>query len=118
MLKIVKNFALWLLKFYQRFLTLFSFGSCRYYPTCSEYAKWLFEYDSFILALLKSIIRLLRCNKLFRGGIDYPIVSQNAVRKPCLLSKSFDNIYIMVWFIPTKKNSFLVVKSLHNLNKF
>ena len=49
-------------------------GSCRYYPTCSEYAKWQFEFNRPDLALAASTLRILRCNQLFPGGIDYPKV--------------------------------------------
>ncbi|MDR0666390.1 MAG: membrane protein insertion efficiency factor YidD [Campylobacteraceae bacterium] len=114
----MRRFALRFLKLYQRFFTIFSFGSCRYYPTCSEYAKWLFEYDNPLLAFIKSFLRILRCNQLFKGGIDYPAVRENAFKKPPLLRQSFNNIHVAVWFVPTKKNSFYVVKSLRNLNKF
>ncbi|MDR1975428.1 MAG: membrane protein insertion efficiency factor YidD [Campylobacteraceae bacterium] len=114
----MRRVALWFLGLYQKFFTLFSFGSCRYYPTCSEYAKWLFEYDNLILAFLKSALRILRCNQLFKGGIDYPTVGKSAFKKPPLLLKSFNNTHIAVWFVPTKKSSFFVVKSLRNLNKF
>ncbi|MFA7500284.1 MAG: membrane protein insertion efficiency factor YidD, partial [Sulfurimonas sp.] len=34
-----KKFLLKLLWLYQKFFTLLGYGSCRYYPTCSEYAK-------------------------------------------------------------------------------
>ncbi|MDR1008456.1 MAG: membrane protein insertion efficiency factor YidD [Campylobacteraceae bacterium] len=114
----MRRFALGFLRLYQSFFTLFSFGSCRYYPTCSEYAKWLFEYDNLILAFTKSAFRILRCNQLFKGGIDYPVVGKSAFKKPLLLRKSFSDIRIAVWFIPTKKNSFWIVKSFRNLNKF
>jgi len=35
----VRKFLLKLLWIYQKFFTLIGFGSCRYYPTCSEYAR-------------------------------------------------------------------------------
>ncbi|MDR0762573.1 MAG: membrane protein insertion efficiency factor YidD [Campylobacteraceae bacterium] len=114
----MRKFALWFLKLYQRFFTVFSFGSCRYYPTCSEYAKLLFEYDNLVLAFMKSVLRILRCNQLFKGGIDYPAVGKNAFKKPPLLRQSFNNVNIVVWFVPTKKSSFYVIKSLRSLNKF
>ena len=49
-----------------------SFGSCRYYPTCSNYAKIQFEHNRFLPALYFSILRILKCNPLFDGGFDYP----------------------------------------------
>ena len=50
-------------------------ASCRYYPTCSEYAKWQFEFNRPDRALVASTLRILRCNQLFPGGIDYPRVN-------------------------------------------
>ncbi|WP_456450767.1 membrane protein insertion efficiency factor YidD [Hydrogenimonas sp.] len=64
------------LKFYQKYLTLLGFGSCRYYPTCSEYAKWQIETNpNLFKAIFSSTLRILRCNQLFDGGIDYPKIT-------------------------------------------
>jgi len=49
-------------------------ASCRYYPSCSEYAAWQFRFNRPDLALASSTLRILRCNQLFAGGIDYPKV--------------------------------------------
>ncbi|MDR1285341.1 MAG: membrane protein insertion efficiency factor YidD [Campylobacteraceae bacterium] len=114
MFKVIRRLALWFLKLYQKFFTLFSFGSCRYYPTCSEYAKWQFEYNSPFRALLGSVFRILRCNKLFKGGIDYPKIRRSRVKNPKLLTSSFKKIDIAVWFIPKNNETFFVVKSLRN----
>ncbi|MDR2790144.1 MAG: membrane protein insertion efficiency factor YidD [Campylobacteraceae bacterium] len=108
----MRNFALRFLRFYQRFFTLFSFGSCRYYPTCSEYAKWLFQYDGFFRAFTKSALRILRCNQFFAGGIDYPKIKKNRIKKPELLTGSFKKTDIAAWFIPIDNKNFFVVKSL------
>jgi putative membrane protein insertion efficiency factor len=63
-------------RFYQRYLTVLGFGSCRYYPTCSEYARWQIETNpNLFQAIFSSILRILRCNQLFDGGIDYPKIS-------------------------------------------
>ena len=71
----MKKIALKLLDFYQRFLTLLSFGSCRYYPTCSQYSIQQFETNSLFKAFYFTIVRILKCNQLFIGGIDYPSVN-------------------------------------------
>ncbi|MDR2099745.1 MAG: membrane protein insertion efficiency factor YidD [Campylobacteraceae bacterium] len=111
----IRSFALHFLRVYQKFFTLFSFGSCRYYPTCSEYAKWLFEYDNLLLALLKSMFRILRCNKLFVGGINYPKIKQSRIKKPKLLKSSFKKTDIAVWFVPANNKIFFVVKALRKI---
>jgi len=82
-------------------------GSCRYYPTCSEYAKWQFELNSPHKAFLQSGLRILRCNQLFRGGIDYPIVKYTP---PKLLNLCQKSKTIKYWLFPKEKNLFYVIK--------
>ena len=48
-------------------------GTCRYFPSCSEYAREAVEKLPLWRALIKIISRILRCNPLFRGGND-PVV--------------------------------------------
>ena len=72
-------------------------ASCRYYPTCSEYAKWQFEVNRSDKALLATTLRILRCNQLFEGGIDYPLI---AYTPPHLLALSLKSIPIKYWLIP------------------
>jgi putative membrane protein insertion efficiency factor len=101
------NISLRLISFYQKFLTIFSYGSCRYYPTCSEYAKWQIENNNFILALYKSLIRLLKCNQLFVGGIDYPIIYKDFSK----LKPTFKKINIKYWYIPKDNNRYYLIKN-------
>ena len=82
-------------------------ASCRYYPTCSEYAKWQFETNRVDKALAQSTLRILRCNQLFAGGIDYPIVKFNPSKT---LQRSGSNFQIKYWFYPKEKNLFYVIK--------
>jgi len=82
-------------------------GSCRYYPTCSEYAKWHFELNRADKAFLQSGLRILRCNQLFEGGIDYPIINYTPPRLLCLTTKQPK---IKYWFVPKEKSSFYVIK--------
>jgi len=82
-------------------------GSCRYYPTCSEYAKWNFELNAPHKALAQSGLRILRCNQLFEGGIDYPVVKYTPPKLLCLCQELKE---IKYWIIPKKKNLFYVIK--------
>ena len=88
-------------------------GKCRYYPTCSEYAAWQFTFNAPHKALLASALRIARCNQLFPGGIDYPVVSFR-VPKPSLspdLNRDYGTIKITFWLVPTDtKGHFYVVK--------
>ena len=88
-------------------------GSCRYYPTCSEYAKWQFEFNAPHKAFLESALRILRCNQLFEGGIDYPLVDYISPKPMDLLrfNQSCGKIVITYWLVPkAKTNQYYVVK--------
>ncbi len=106
----MKKIVLYMLSFYQRFLTvIFGYGSCRYYPTCSEYAKWQVENNNIIKAIFFSILRILRCNQLFRGGIEYPTTRRDfkiSLMKPI----KYENIEIKYWFVLKKDNIFYIIK--------
>ena len=45
---------------------------CRFYPTCSQYAIMAIEKYGVCKGVLKAILRIIRCNPLNDGGIDYP----------------------------------------------
>ncbi len=92
-------------KFYQYFISPALGNNCRYHPTCSEYAIWEIENEKFLIAFFKSILRILRCNQLFKGGIDYPVIRKQI--KPIYGKK--DNI--KYWLIPKGKNKFIVIKA-------
>ncbi len=46
------------------------YGSCRYYPSCSEYAINALNKYGLIKGGLKSTWRILRCNPWSKGGHD------------------------------------------------
>ncbi len=106
----MKKITLYLLSFYQRFLTvIFGYGSCRYYPTCSEYAKWQVENNNFLKAIFFSTLRVLRCNQLFIGGIEYPEIKRD-FNFPILRPRSDKKVVIKYWFVNKKDNIFYVIK--------
>lgn len=104
----ITKLALSLVGFYQKFISPFKPRSCRYYPSCSEYAKWQFETNGFWRALFASILRILRCNKLFVGGIDYPEID---FKKPSLLELKKGEPRIKYFIVPLNKK-FAVVKKI------
>jgi len=77
-------------------------ANCRYYPTCSEYAKWQFEFNAPHKALAASSLRILRCNQLFKGGIDYPLVDYSPPGPLNLLDFNHfcGKIVIVYWLVP------------------
>lgn len=60
-----------LIKLYQK-TPLHSHSSCRFIPTCSEYAITSLERFGFIKGIYLSIKRILRCNPFGKNGIDLP----------------------------------------------
>lgn len=62
------------IRFYRRVLSpLKGRPTCRYLPTCSEYALEAIERRGVVAGTFKALGRLLRCNPLFHGGYD-PVV--------------------------------------------
>jgi putative membrane protein insertion efficiency factor len=45
-------------------------GHCRYYPTCSEYAKQAIKKHGAIKGVFLAIYRIIRCNPWSKGGVD------------------------------------------------
>ena len=59
-----------LIRFYQRKISPLFPARCRYYPTCSQYAYEAIECYGFFLGAALGALRILRCNPLFKGGVD------------------------------------------------
>jgi putative membrane protein insertion efficiency factor len=68
----IKTFLLALITMYQRILSPYLGGHCRFHPTCSEYAKLSITKDGVVKGLLKSTWRIMRCNPFNKGGVDFP----------------------------------------------
>jgi len=83
-------------------------ASCRYYPSCSEYAKWQFTFNRPDKAFVQTTLRILRCNQLFEGGIDYPIIPYHP---PRLICPQPDFLNIHYWFYPKEAGYFYVIKN-------
>jgi uncharacterized protein len=62
--------------------------SCRYVPTCSEYAMEAVERYGVLRGSLKAAWRLLRCHPLAHGGYD-PVVKQKNPQPSTALGASF-----------------------------
>lgn len=62
--------ALWLLRFYKRFVSPLLPPTCRFTPTCSEYAMQAIERFGFWRGSWLALKRLLRCHPFHPGGYD------------------------------------------------
>lgn len=59
-----------LIRVYQKSLSIFLGGRCRFYPSCSSYSIECFQRFSFFEALWYSGKRILKCHPLCSGGFD------------------------------------------------
>lgn len=60
---------------YQKMLSPFNLGCCRYYPSCSQYAIASITKYGFLKGWLLATRRILCCHPFVRGGYD-PIPSK------------------------------------------
>ncbi|MCL2521919.1 MAG: membrane protein insertion efficiency factor YidD [Erysipelotrichales bacterium] len=66
----MKRIFIKIIEFYQRRISPLKKPTCRFYPTCSAYAKECLEKHGLFRALFLITKRLLRCNPFFKGGYD------------------------------------------------
>ena len=66
----IKTFIIIILKLYKKFISPLLPKSCKFVPTCSEYAVDAIIKYGVLKGLIKSIYRILRCNPFNKGGYD------------------------------------------------
>ena len=71
----MKALLLALLRAYQYLLSPWIGGSCRYWPTCSEYSREAIETHGAARGTYMTIARLARCHPYGAGGVD-PVPAQ------------------------------------------
>ena len=59
-----------IIRFYQLFLSPMLGSNCRFYPTCSHYAKEAIETHGALKGSWLAIRRVGRCNPWNEGGVD------------------------------------------------
>ena len=67
------------IRFYQRFVSPALPRTCKYHPTCSEYAVQAIRTYGVLRGLVLATWRLLRCNPWSHGGVD-PVEAQTIFR--------------------------------------
>lgn len=66
----MKRVFLWLIRFYQRCISPALPPSCRFTPTCSEYAYQAIARHGAIKGGCLAIRRILKCHPFHPGGYD------------------------------------------------
>ncbi len=66
----LKLLVLGFVKAYQKLISPLFPATCRYYPTCSNYAVQAIEMHGAFKGSAMSIARIIRCNPFVSGGVD------------------------------------------------
>lgn len=67
---LLRRWFMILLSVYQLFLSPLLGPRCRFYPSCSNYAKQAINQQGLARGLKLTLIRLSKCHPLNKGGID------------------------------------------------
>lgn len=70
MSKYIIGFLKLIIRFYQKFISPIKGKTCRFYPTCSQYAMDALEKYGFLKGSYLSIKRILKCHPFHEGGYD------------------------------------------------
>ena len=80
-MKTISNFLIGLIKFYRFVISPHLTPSCRYLPTCSEYAIECLRTYGLVKGLFKGTKRILSCHPYSkRDGFD-PVIKQLKVKR-------------------------------------
>ena len=63
--------AIGAIRLYQWLLSPLWAGSCKYHPSCSQYAVDAYRRYGVLRGTVLAAWRLVRCNPWSRGGVDY-----------------------------------------------
>jgi hypothetical protein len=66
----IKSAIIRMIVFYRKFISPLKPRTCRFYPTCSQYAIESIKKYGVIKGGIKSIKRILRCHPFNPGGYD------------------------------------------------
>ncbi|MBU7007552.1 membrane protein insertion efficiency factor YidD [Phosphitispora fastidiosa] len=66
----MRKLLILIIKVYQKVLSPMKPNSCRFYPTCSEYALQAIAKYGVIKGTLKALARIIRCHPFNPGGYD------------------------------------------------
>lgn len=66
----LKKIIIYFIKIYRKYISPLKAPSCRFYPTCSQYAIQAIEKYGLLRGGFMSIKRIVRCNPYNMGGYD------------------------------------------------
>ena len=66
----IRKIIIKIIKIYKLFISPLFPNTCRFYPTCSDYAIEALEKKGLIKGLYLSTKRVLKCNPFHPGGYD------------------------------------------------
>lgn len=69
-LKYMSKSFIMIIKFYQNYISPIKGKTCRFYPTCSQYAVEALGKYGFLKGSYLSIKRILKCHPFHQGGYD------------------------------------------------
>ncbi len=71
--RVIRAVAIFPIRLYQKLVSPFiPANTCKYHPSCSEYAALAIRKHGVLRGLPMAGWRLLRCNPWSHGGVDYP----------------------------------------------
>lgn len=78
----MKKIILLLIRFYQKYISIFLGKNCRFIPTCSAYTYEAVERFGVIKGVYLGIRRILKCHPWHPGGFDpVPEKKKKSVRE-------------------------------------
>jgi len=66
----LKKIMLWIIRFYQKFISPITPPSCRFYPTCSHYGMEAIQKHGALRGGFLTTVRILKCHPFHPGGVD------------------------------------------------
>ena len=69
----MKRVLIWMVRFYRRAISPYTPPSCRFVPTCSEYALEALEKYGALKGGYLAVRRILRCHPFYKGDPYDPV---------------------------------------------
>ena len=70
LMSILNKAAVFIIRFYQNYISPMKQSTCRFFPTCSEYTKLAILKYGFFKGCMLGFLRLVKCHPFHAGGHD------------------------------------------------